>query len=610
MTVLSAVPAALIVLVLVLSALRLRGRLAALPVIPPSTGTGPDDYQLFTAAGVDVGTATRQAAVAYARGRDLLALDLVPADLPVTETLALARNVDPAGFRDDRMAVGRGAGHALLVATELAERAAVVPATDLDPADMIRLTARLKKYAPTGADLAVAPGLHAIPAGPATGKARLRAAGAIVAMSLTGGVVGYLFLAAAVALNPIGGLAALVVYSLQPYLALAGTPLRPADRHSAAWLRLLVEPWRWLRTVRGTWRSRYDRDRDELREQARREYAVELVGGTGRFFEPPREDCPWCHGRRLTTRVTTRDRVQGKPGRFTLVECDDCAHVFQNPRLSIDGLDFYYRDVYDRLGEDSTEHAFGLSVASYAGRADLVGRHTTPANWLDVGTGHGHFCTYAQKVFPDAVFDGLDISDSIDDAQRRGWVTTGYRGLFPDFAEKLAGSYDVVSMHHYLEHTRDPRAELDAAAEVVAPGGHLLIEVPNPETRLARLLRGYWVPYFQPEHLNLVPVRNLTAALIDRGLQPVAVELGRAHQPCDFAGAVLLWVNSLFPDPDRPWAQAKGTSGRRLLRQTAFVAAVPLLVAGNLLDQLLGAVIARTGGGNCYRVLARKPEAR
>ncbi|HWS39451.1 MAG TPA: class I SAM-dependent methyltransferase [Actinoplanes sp.] len=604
---LSLLPAVLIMVVLVFGALAKRGRLAALPVLPPSTDPEPGEFALFTLAGVVVDGETRDAAHAYARNQGLEVVDLVPVDLPVAEAYALAREVDPGRYRADRLAVGRGAGHALLVATDLAARAEVTPSTDLDPAEIIRLTARLKKYAPTGMDVAVAPGLRAVPADPAAGKARMRAAGSIVAIALSGAVVGYVFLAAAVAFAPLWGLAALAVYSLQPYLVLAGTPLRPADRNRA-WLRLISEPWRWLHTVRGTWQSRHDRARVRLREQARLEYAAELSNGTGHFFEPPRDDCPWCNGTELTVRTHTRDRVQSKPGRFTLVECDSCGHVFQNPRLSLDGLAFYYRDVYDRLGEDSTEHAFGLSIASYIGRADLVGLHTVPVNWLDVGTGHGHFCTYAQGVFPNTVFDGLDISDSIDDAQRRGWVSTGYRGLFPDFAEKLADSYDVVSMHHYLEHTRDPRAELDAAARVVAPGGHLLIEVPNPATRLARLLRGYWVPYFQPEHLNLVPVRNLTAALLQRGLQPVAVELGRAHQPCDFAGAVLLWVNSLFPDPDRPWAPRPGTRARRLTRQAAFVAAVPLLVAGNILDQLLGAVIARTEGGNCYRVLAQKPQ--
>jgi len=610
MTVLSAVPAALLVVGLLLGALRLRGRLAALPVLPElpqadSTGD-PDGYRLVTAAGVVVDDATRHAAVAYSRRHDLRVLDLVPADLPVADTFALARQVDPAHYRADRLAAGRGAGHAILVEADLADRAAITATDDLDPADIIRLTTRLKKYASTDADLVVAPHLKAVPADPDTGKARLRAAGAIVSLSLVGPVVGYAFLAFAVAARPVWGLIALLVYSVQPYLALAGAPIRPADR-GRAWLRLALEPARWWRTVRGAWQSRYDRTQALIREQAREQYAADLAGGADRFLEPPREDCPWCGGRELRVRVRTTDRVQCKPGRFTLAECGTCGHAFQNPRLSLDGLTFYYRDVYDRLGEDSTEHVFGMAAASYSGRANLVRRHTAPGNWLDVGTGHGHFCTYAQGVFPEAAFDGLDMSASIDEAQRRGWVATGFRGLFPDFAEKLAGNYDVVSMHHYLEHTLDPRSELDAAARVVAPGGYLLIEVPNPASRLARLLRGYWVPYFQPEHLNMLPEPNLTTALRERGLQPVEVEFGRAHQPCDFAGAVLLWVNSLFPDPDRPWAARPSTRGRRLARSAAFVCAVPLLILGNLLDRVLGAAISGTGGGNCYRVLARKP---
>ena len=93
-----------------------------------------------------------------------------------------------------------------------------------------------------------------------------------------------------------------------------------------------------------------------------------------------------------------------------------------------------------------------------------------------MGTGHGHFCLVARQHWPEATFDGLDLSESVDEAARRGWVDTAYRGLFPELAGGLPRSYDVVSMHHYLEHTRDPGAELDAATKVLEPGGHLLIE--------------------------------------------------------------------------------------------------------------------------------------
>jgi SAM-dependent methyltransferase len=605
MTVLPLVPAGLVVVALLLGALRLRGRLAALPTLAPA-GDDPGGYRVVTAAGVMVGDDVLRAAAAHAHRQGLAAVDLVPGDLPVAQAYALARQVDPAAYRTDRLAPGRGAGHALVVAVALLTRAGVTKTAGLDPAEIIRLTERLKKYAPTEVDVAVAPALRAVPADPATRKARLRAVGAVVPLSLTMPVIGYGLLVAAVLARPAWGWVALVAYSLQPCLAAAGTPLRPRDRHSGAWLRLLLEPVRCSREVRGRWRSAYDVDRDELRERARGEYVAELAHGVDRFFEPRRDTCPWCGDPRLSVLVDTPDRIQAKPGLFVLEECRACRHVFQNPRLSLAGLDFYYRDMYDRLGEDTMELVFGLSAESYRGRADLVRRFTTPLNWLDIGTGHGHFCLYAKGVLPDTVFDGLDMSEAIEEAQRRGWVATGYRGLFPDLADKLADSYDVVSMHHYLEHTRDPRAEIDAAARVVAPGGYLLIEVPNPRSRLGRLLGGYWIPWFQPEHLNLLPLPNLEDALRERGLEPVAAEMGPAHQSCDFMAATLLWLNSLVPDPDRPWAPAPGTAGRRFGRAFVFTASAWLVVAAVLLDRAVGAVLRRTQGGNTYRVLARR----
>ena len=43
--------------------------------------------------------------------------------------------------------------------------------------------------------------------------------------------------------------------------------------------------------------------------------------------------------------------------------------MFQNPRLSLDGLDFYYKDFYDGLGEDGMEFVFGFGVEPYLDRA-------------------------------------------------------------------------------------------------------------------------------------------------------------------------------------------------------------------------------------------------
>src|SRR6266567_4088927 len=84
----------------------------------------------------------------------------------------------------------------------------------------------------------------------------------------------------------------------------------------------------------------------ELRRPA---YQADLAGGLDRLFEPRRTACPWCGSARLRERLRTTDLLQHKPGRFHLDRCQDCGHVFQNPRLSFAGLEFYYRDFYDGL---------------------------------------------------------------------------------------------------------------------------------------------------------------------------------------------------------------------------------------------------------------------
>jgi SAM-dependent methyltransferase len=586
-----------------LNGLRLRGRLRGVGVLEPAEAPADPRHRFVTAAGVELDEATRRAASAFAAREGLEVVDLIPADLPAYPVLDLARLVEVAAFRHDRLAVGRSARHAMLVDASVLARARIEQLDVLDPVGFAELAVQLKRYAPDSTSHAVAAGLHAGPEDMAKRLALLQAlhsAGTPLALALP--AVGYAAMVISLLVNPAWGLAAAALFCAQPYLVVAGVPLAPRDLHRAALLRPVLDPLRWVRTLAGRWRPPA---RPDPYEQRRPEYAADLAAGTERFFEPRRDTCPWCGSTRLSRRLVTGDLIQRKPGRFTLESCKDCRHIFQNPRLTLAGLDFYYRDFYDGLGEAQSEFLFSGNGQPYRQRAEMVKPFTIPGKWLDVGAGHGHFCSVARGVWPDAVFDGLDMSESIEEAERRRWVTTGYRGLFPDLAPELAGRYDVVSMHHYLEHTREPFAELDAAATALRPGGFLLIEVPNPESRYGRLLGRLWLPWFQPQHQHFVPLGNLRDALADRGFTEVAVEHGRANQPVDLTGALALLLNACVPDPRLPWRGGTPTRGRRLGHGAAVTAALPLLLGALVVDALVGQVLRRTRGGNTYRVLAR-----
>lgn len=598
----------------VLNGLRLRARLRALATIDPAAGVDDDAYVMLTAPGVRVDAATRRAATAHALAHDLDVLDLVPADLDVERAYELIRLVDPATYRASPLATGRGAQHATLVHLDVLHRAGIEPSTMLDPVAYLHVTAELKRHAARSTDLAVAPGLRAVPEELDRRRAYLgalwsKAMPAVAAVP----VVQVGALSAGVVVAPAWGVAALAAHLAQPLLAFRGGPMRPSDLSAR---RLLTRPGRAIQRVLGMLLGRWQAPAasesvlggappvESEAEQAAA-YRALLADGTERFFEPRSTTCPLCGSIALTARVTTPDLLQFKPGTFELDECRRCGHVFQNPRLSIEGLDFYYRDFYDGDGGEQLEMVFSSDDASYRGRAALVAAHAEPKRWLDVGGGHGHFCLVARDQLPDTTFDGLDLSDSIAAAERRGWIERGYVGLFPDLAADLHGSYDVVSMHHYLEHTRDPAAEIDAAAVALEPGGHLLIEVPDPECRWARILGPLWGPWFQPQHQHFVSVANLRALLKERGFEVVAVERAEPHQPVDLAFALLLVTNRLAGHPAKPWTAPK-SAGARLRRAACFTVLSPVMVAALLVDRAIGPFIARRGFSNTYRLLARR----
>ncbi|GHD97993.1 class I SAM-dependent methyltransferase [Streptomyces alanosinicus] len=308
------------------------------------------------------------------------------------------------------------------------------------------------------------------------------------------------------------------------------------------------------------------------------------------FLEPRRADCPWCGSARLRPRVRAGDPLRHRPGRFVLDQCRDCGHVFQNPRLTAEGVAFYHRDFYERHLE---EFAGRLTPADDVQRrhratARKLSALAEPESWLDVGTGHARFPEAAKEFFPYTSFDGLDWTARVQQAQLEERVEEAHRGYLttPGTTARLRGRYDVVSMFRHLEHTPDPRAELRAALTVLRPGGHLVIEVADPHCGFAALLGRWWLPYGQPRHLHLLPLANLHAELEAQGCRILVTDRSAPHIPYDLSGAI-----ALFSAP------------HAVLRFTT----APLLAAAAAIDYLLAPLLRHTHFSNTYRIVARKP---
>ncbi|WP_225096806.1 class I SAM-dependent methyltransferase [Streptomyces sp. CoH27] len=232
------------------------------------------------------------------------------------------------------------------------------------------------------------------------------------------------------------------------------------------------------------------------------------------YHEPRRENCPWCGGERLRTRARAAAPGRRGPGTCVMDECRDCGHAFQNPRFTVEGLALYHRDF--RAGRNPSARAVRRR---HRAAARTVLPLAEPESWLDVGTGHAGFPEAAREVFPYTSFDGLDPTPRVEQARLAGRVEEAHIGDLtnPWILPHLYARYDVVSMFRHLEYIPDPRAELHAALTALRPGGHLLLELPNPHSAFALLLGRRWPPYRQPRHLHLPPLANLCAELENQG---------------------------------------------------------------------------------------------
>jgi SAM-dependent methyltransferase len=170
-----------------------------------------------------------------------------------------------------------------------------------------------------------------------------------------------------------------------------------------------------------------------------------------------------------------------------MVRCPGCGLVFQDPQPSDEALaSGYYndpdfarlllgplRDTTLRRAREKLALLRAAGVARPGLRALDVG--CSSGAWLEVAAGEGMVAT------------GVEVGETTaQDARRRGLdVRTGT--LEQAFPEQAEDRFDLITFWDVLEHVRDPRRELAAAARLLTPGGVVAATFPNVDGWYPRL---------------------------------------------------------------------------------------------------------------------------
>lgn len=229
----------------------------------------------------------------------------------------------------------------------------------------------------------------------------------------------------------------------------------------------------------------------------RERYALAVAARTGRRVTPARAQeritCAWCG-------------VNARPRQGRLAVCPACSCATTYPPPTEEELDRaysgWYRPSHGRFAAGG-DRLLATSRASLARRLDRI----APAGpVLDVGCGDGALLRALRARGREAV--GLERG-----ASGRGVLECE----LTDFEDRLGG-WSAVVFWHSLEHLRDPRAALDRAVALLAPGGVVVSAVPNLASWQARVFGDRWFHLDLPRHLVHVPAPALLAGIVARGL--------------------------------------------------------------------------------------------
>jgi len=206
-----------------------------------------------------------------------------------------------------------------------------------------------------------------------------------------------------------------------------------------------------------------------------------------------------------------------------LVECLICKHVMTNPRLNSTDLVFEYTN----SNEDThfLQNRFRINTFYRALQKILevidINQKTSTINLLDIGCASGAFLCAAEKI-TNWKIEGIEPSRSMVAFGKREYAVNINQGVF--LSENYNGrKFDVISLWDVLEHINEPDLLLKDISKVLASNGHIIINVPNLDSIVARLM-GYRWPFYLAVHIHYFKNKTIKKLLDMQGLKIIYIK--------------------------------------------------------------------------------------
>ncbi len=238
------------------------------------------------------------------------------------------------------------------------------------------------------------------------------------------------------------------------------------------------------------------------------------------------------------------DRLFGTAGTWTLVQCPDpdCGLIWLDPMPLEEDIAKAYRHYYTH-SDTARDHASlplrlfvaakqgylartygyqedklplgkrlaGQLMCLHPGRRAVIDfnvmwlKPVVQGRLLDVGCGGGEFLVFMQGLGWQVEGVDFDVEAARNASSKGVHVHVGSLE-----AQKFAaGTFDAVTMSHFIEHVHHPRQLIKECWRILKPGGRLVMVTPNTGSFGHRLYRDKWMHLDPPRHLHLFNMNTL-----------------------------------------------------------------------------------------------------
>jgi SAM-dependent methyltransferase len=249
---------------------------------------------------------------------------------------------------------------------------------------------------------------------------------------------------------------------------------------------------------------------------------------------------------------------------FEYVECSACGTI-QIVDIPKD-LERYYPETYRHASQKPGR----LGRLLRAQRGDYVrGSHWNLLGGLLLRLGRPDWVDW--MVITEATADSriLDVGSG-DGALLTALSAAGYRNLtgidpfveprndhqdgvrtFRRTMDDEHGTYDVVMLHHSLEHMPDPAAAMQHVRRLLQPDGWALVRMPVAGSYGWRTYREHWLGLEPPRHLVIPSIEGMRQLADQAGFDIESIAFDSSG--CCYAVSELWTSDKVLPYPRRPW---------------------------------------------------------